>query len=487
MKKKLQVALMFLILCIALTGCFEKETSNDTTTTINTTNPDARNADFDLNGYYAVLAPSPQYKSVGDLVTEPSGINRRGYDLLGWYTEKEGINQWDFSNDILQDSHILLYAKWEKQEYTITYDLNGGSGNVPLSEVKSYFEVDDLSKEIVNKLTLPNDGEPIKSGEYNIFTGWWEKDDLGNYKREWNFSTDIPVKDTILYAGWGKEVVTSRYEYYELESAIKITNFIPEIDPLVNEIVIPSTFNEKTVLSIGSNAFDGINDYIETTLPAALTTIKDEAFINSYCIGDITIPDSVTSIGIKAFYNCDNLYNVSIGTGVLNIGKNAFSGCEWLQGQSSALLIPGNVLAIEDGAFSASSANDNHIGNLVLNNGLVFIGKNAFQFSNCSLLTIPDTVEYILDEAFINNDNLTNIIIGKAITYIGAGAFINCTNGTHVDVLASVPPTLGSGTRVFGNIRENFWIKVPEDSLNAYKNAENWNYYINRIVWFIIT
>lgn len=50
---------------------------------------------------------------------------KEGYEFIGWYKEKECINEWDFENDIVpakiynNDGEYLyqetiLYAKWEK-------------------------------------------------------------------------------------------------------------------------------------------------------------------------------------------------------------------------------------------------------------------------------------------------------------------------------------------------------------------------------------
>ena len=54
-------------------------------------------------------------------------LSKKGYNFLGWWTESGGngtkISQIDASN--LQD--IVLYANLELVEYSITYDLNGGS------------------------------------------------------------------------------------------------------------------------------------------------------------------------------------------------------------------------------------------------------------------------------------------------------------------------------------------------------------------------
>jgi tetratricopeptide (TPR) repeat protein len=70
------------------------------------------------------------------------------------------------------------------------------------------------------------------------------------------------------------------------------------------EIVIPNTYDGKSVTSIG-----------------------EDAFYNCGSLTSITIPDSVTSIGSYAFYDCSSLTSVVIGDGVTSIGAWAFYDC----------------------------------------------------------------------------------------------------------------------------------------------------------------
>ncbi|WP_035375910.1 InlB B-repeat-containing protein, partial [Haploplasma axanthum] len=55
----------------------------------------------------------------------PPDPYKEGYNFMGWYKELEGINKWDFENDIIpskqydeegeyQFIETKIYAKWER-------------------------------------------------------------------------------------------------------------------------------------------------------------------------------------------------------------------------------------------------------------------------------------------------------------------------------------------------------------------------------------
>ena len=51
---------------------------------------------------------------------------RDGYWFGGWYKEAACTNEWRFDADTI-DGDTVLYAKWNADEYTISYELNGGT------------------------------------------------------------------------------------------------------------------------------------------------------------------------------------------------------------------------------------------------------------------------------------------------------------------------------------------------------------------------
>ena len=66
----------------------------------------------------------------GDVVSEPSPdeiITEPGYRLVGWFTDENCTvgNKYNFSTPLTDN--LTLYAKWEVADYTISYEMNGGT------------------------------------------------------------------------------------------------------------------------------------------------------------------------------------------------------------------------------------------------------------------------------------------------------------------------------------------------------------------------
>ncbi len=103
-------------------------------------------------------------------------------------------------------------------------------------------------------------------------------------------------------------------------------------------------------------------------------------------------------------------------------------------------------------------------------------------FYSCTSLnsiTLPDSLTGMEFQAFFNCASLTSINLPEGLTSIGDSAFYSCTSLSLVTSLPTVPPSLGD--YVFYNTHANLAIKVPSQSVNAYKTATNWNSYASII------
>jgi len=448
---------------------------------------------FDLNGYNSIDDPAPQSVAIGSTITQPS-VTRIGYFLQGWTDTPAGTGTyWNFTTDTIADN-MTLYAQWFKNTYTVFFDLNGGTGTLPISQQTTYLSFDGTER--TNVYAMPTTAD-FANGALT-FNGWWIKDNLGNFIQEWNFSSDLPLQDMTLYAGWGTPGVSNHFEYIEYPTAIKITGY-DNNDYVGGTLVFPETINSKPVLSIGSNAFNGFIGNDEIQLPHNLTTIMPEAFRNSQSPFELVIPDHVTSIGTRAFANCPNLYSVQFGTSVRNIGLQAFYQCENL-GSQEKIVIPGNVLSIDDRAFEILDMVHAALQKgMTFNEGLIYIGPRAIAYGNFTSIELPDSVEYIGREAFRNCYDLAEIHLGKGILRIGNNAFEFANNNTpnylHVYIDAVTPPELENQT-CFGVMtwtgdtpsRSGLWFIVPDGSVDAYEADPQWStYYHDRFVTFMIT
>ena len=233
----------------------------------------------------------------------------------------------------------------------------------------------------------------------------------------------------------------------------------------ITTAIIPAsvTYNSVTysVTSIGSSAFRDCTRLTSVTIPNSVTSIGYDAFF--YCSGltTVTIPNSVTSIGWQAFYDCSGLTSVTIGNSVTSIGERAFYDCSGLTSVNIT-----DIAAWCKITFSDIYCNPlNYAKHLYVNN---------VEVTN---LVIPNSVTSIGDRAFYGCTGLTSVTIPNSVTSIGGYAFYYCDGLTSVTCFATRPPQLGYG--VFGNIFNSCVLYVPAGSISAYKSAYEWKYFSN--------
>lgn len=134
-------------------------------------------------------APSSQTKIEDTLLTITSGIpQKEGYVFKGWAKSKNAVTPQYLSGDGYEtNANITLYAVWEPEVYTVTFDANGGTGTLE-SKTITYG----------NTMKMPN--SVIK--EYAYLIGW--STDKNATKAEYALGVDYKVKGNLtLYAVWG--------------------------------------------------------------------------------------------------------------------------------------------------------------------------------------------------------------------------------------------------------------------------------------------
>lgn len=132
-------------------------------------------------------APSAQTKRYGiNLSLSTTRPTRTGYDFLGWGVNTTSVS-YNSGGTITSNADTTLYAIWKLKEYTIAYNVNGGSGTI-YSQTKTYGITLTLT-------TL----KPTRTG-YN-FLGWSTNSasTTATYTSGSSFTTNA---DTTLYAIW---------------------------------------------------------------------------------------------------------------------------------------------------------------------------------------------------------------------------------------------------------------------------------------------
>lgn len=121
--------------------------------------------------------------------TFTNGFSRTGYTFQGWATTPNGNVAYTTKGKNLsstQGATVNLYAKWKANEYTVTYNANGGSVN-PTNNKQTYDS---------NYKNLPT---PTRSG-YR-FEGWYTAASGGSLVNQ-NTKFQTANNNTVLYAHW---------------------------------------------------------------------------------------------------------------------------------------------------------------------------------------------------------------------------------------------------------------------------------------------
>ena len=248
------------------------------------------------------------------------------------------------------------------------------------------------------------------------------------------------------------------------------------------------------VKEIAGSAFEVCSGLTRITIPESVVSIGRAAFASCSNLSDITIPDSVTSIGEVAFGYCASLKDIALPKGLNRLEYASFYYCTGLE----KIVIPDGVKSIGKQAFCYCS----NLSKVIMSEGITSIGEQAFK--QCTVLTdleIPQSVT-IIDSAAFNScrslieikivgstsigasafgscSGLTKVLLSEKVTSVRQRAFSGCKALTSIISLSPVPP--GGGNRMFYSTND-CPIYVPAGSVEAYKTAEYWSEYADRII-----
>lgn len=162
-------------------------------------------------------------------------------------------------------------------------------------------------------------------------------------------------------------------------------------------------------------------------------------------ITEIKIAAGITAIGAHAFEGYEKISKIELPDSVTELGEYAFNHCSGV----TSVRLSNNLTEIKATALSDLGTTSNVVGSvanpisITLPDSLLYIRGKAFSLSNGSGLkgdlTIPDNVQSIGEDAFVNNHGLTgNLTIGKSVKEIGGGAFSSCNFTGKLSVPGSV-------------------------------------------------
>ena len=127
----------------------------------------------------------------GALVTP----TRTGYTFNGWFTSLDGGNEVTETMIVKTPNDHTIYAHWTANNYTVTYDVNGGNSLNPSSKDVTYDSTYG---------TLP---DPTRDGY--TFNGWFTSEDDGN--RVISSTVVKTPNNHTIYAHWTANTYTVNY------------------------------------------------------------------------------------------------------------------------------------------------------------------------------------------------------------------------------------------------------------------------------------
>ena len=360
-------------------------------------------------------------KGIPEAQMPPS--SRDGYKFKGW-EDKDG-NAYPLVKPGIT-GQLNLYAKWEPESYTITYQLNGGENPVDTPEQFTCEEYVPL---------------PVPTRDYYVFAGWFTDNSFSGNKVE-AIAMDTKKPQTF-YAKWveanytikfitndGKEVPDLRYTYGSASTLKKSSRegytfggwyydagLSSPVGDQISASKLPTSGSETVMLYAKWNPIQYTITY--DTYGGKIQSGK----VDSYLTGEeVTLPTAVHRDGFSfaGWYADDLLTTLATKINAGDYGNKTFYAT-WSRGFSVILSQP------KEGVISVKQ------GDLVIASGTPLAKGTELTIS-----AEPTTSGYVLKQLVINDQVFTTspqtVTMGEANLIISA------------EFVASTKPTVSAPT-----------------------------------------
>ena len=307
-------------------------------------------------------------------IDEEPQTTRDGYTFAGWYKDGGFVKKAVFPYEVTEDQ--TLYAKWEKNKYTVRFDTDGGT------------YVSDMIVSVIDR-------SPETTKDGYEFEGWYTDKTFSN---KISFPYEV-TEDLTLYAKWTQSGSEKIVFFVDANGVLTGVSGLSGSDITVE---IPSEVNGITVTEIGKDVF------------------KDNKNV-----GRLIIPDSVTKLGYRMCSGCTALSEVRLPAGLTVIPDEAFDGCSSLR----TVNFPDTLKEIRSDAFCGTDLTE-----FIAPDSLTNVWSYAFK--DCAALSAVElkNVRSVGDGAFESCTALRSIRLSDKMTELSDHIFDGCSSLADIDM-----------------------------------------------------
>ena len=240
--------------------------------------------------------------------TLPTDVTRTGYTFKGWYDNENLTGSPVTAIGGAETGNKEYWAKWEINQYTITFDTNGGSEIAPITQdygteitapdnpTRKGYTFKGWDKEIPE--TMPAENITVKAQwEINQYTITFDTNggsEIAPITQDYGTeitAPDNPTRKGYTFKGWDKEIPeTMPAENITVKAQWEINQYTITFDTNGGSEIAPITQDYGTEITAPDNptrkgyTFKGWDKEIPETMPAENITVKAQWEINQYTI-----------------------------------------------------------------------------------------------------------------------------------------------------------------------------------------------------------
>ena len=262
-----------------------------------------------LPGTYGTGSAVTDMKPHNNILTLRGALfTRAGYTQVGWSTVDGGEKVYGFEDVYTKNEALTLYPVWNTNKYTITFDTNGGSEIAPITQdygtqiaapanpTRKGYTFKGWDKEIPK--TMPAENITVKAqwkiNQYTITFDTNGGSEIAPITQDYGTeitAPDNPTRKGYTFKGWDKEIPeTMPAENITVKAQWEINQYTIAFDTNGGSEIAPITQDYGTEITAPDNptrkgyTFKGWDKEIPKTMPAENITVKAQWEINQYTI-----------------------------------------------------------------------------------------------------------------------------------------------------------------------------------------------------------